>query len=302
MRAPLGTYSRIGLLHAALYPEDSLEGIRTSIRVIAADDFFGAVEITPVRDQALRRELCGVLQASQMVIDVDAGAGLYRGGLSLASLSADARARAAAYVRSVVDEASEMQAERVCVISGPDPGEASRRDALAALEDTLLDLCGYARANGTVQLALKMADRAVDKRFLIGPTWEGARVARVLRQQYPDFGVVLNLGHLALLDEDPEQAVQHAAPVLARVHLGNCVRSDRNHPRYGDSHPGFGIAGGEIDVPELAGFLRALVTVGYLRQGNNAVVAFEVRPGPGEDPATVIAHCKHVLAAAWAEV
>jgi sugar phosphate isomerase/epimerase len=299
---PLGDYARVGVVHAAAFPECSAQTALASIRAIAADGFFRAIEITPVDDAKSAREIRQVLTDAGMLIDMDAGAGLYRNGLSLCSVNAESRGHAIDYARWTIAQAGEMQADRVTLVSGPDPGDRHRSEAMAALIDALLDLCGYARATGGVQLALKMADRAVDKRFLIGPTLEGVQVARTVRKQHPGFGLVLNLGHLPLLDEDPAEAVQQAAPVLSRVQIGNCVRRDRSHSRYGDSHPRIGIPGGEIGEPELAWFLRELLRVDYLARSRDRVVAFEVRPGPEEDSRDVLAHCKRALASAWARV
>jgi sugar phosphate isomerase/epimerase len=297
VKAPLHDYMRVGILHAAAFPASSADELIT-IERIARDDFFGAIEITPVEDMRLAHNIRRVLDDTRTRVDIDAGAGLYRRNLSLS----DPHKGAIEYVRSVLDHAAEMHAERVNVVSGPDPREALRQSATATLTDTLLTLCEYARAAGDIKLGLKMADRAVDKHFLIGPTLEGARIARAVRGHYPDFGVVLNLGHLPLLDEDPEDAVETAAPVLSGVHIGNCVRRDPKHPRYGDSHPRFGIDGGEIGVRELAAFLRALLSISYLEPGTNRLVAFEVRPGPAEDPEEVIADSCRVLCEAWARV
>jgi hypothetical protein len=145
-----------------------------------------------------------------------------------------------------------------------------------------------------VELALKMADRAVDKHFLIGPTTDGVTVAQRVRESYSGFGLVLNLGHLPLLDEDPVAAAELAAPFLSRVDIGNCI------PASGDTHPRFGVSGSAIDSTQLSRFLRALVSTGYVAEGRRNVVAFEVRPAMDEEPFEVIAQSKQALCDAWA--
>jgi hypothetical protein len=76
--------------------------------------------------------------------------------------------------------------------------------------------------------------------------------------------------------------------------------SDRNHPAYGDMHPRFGLQGGENGVSELADFLKTLLEINYLTEGEPAGIGFEVRPMQGETSELVIANAKRTLKAAWA--
>jgi hypothetical protein len=84
--------------------------------------------------------------------------------------------------------------------------------------------------------------------------------------------------------------------------MGNCVIRDPNDPLYGDKHPRFGYKGGEIDVPELTEYLRALLDIGYLEEGKDRVLAFEIKPAPGESSRSIIAQAKRTLRAAWQRV
>jgi sugar phosphate isomerase/epimerase len=281
----------VGILQPAAFPASC--GL-AALRYITAGRHFGAVETTLVGARA--PEARTLLSAAGLLVDFDAGAALYASGASLCSLNDCARGQAVAMVRDCIDAAYALSAVRLSVVSGRDPGEPQRAAALEVLIDSLLTLYKYARQAGALELSLKMADRAVDKRFLIGSTVDGVGVALRVRERHPDFGLVLNLAHLPLLGEDPEFSVRLSAPYLARVHIGNCVIAD------GDSHPRFGVPSGAIGVADLASFLRALVSVGYLAPGGRNVVAFEVRPAPDDDPLAIIAESQRVLAEAWASV
>jgi sugar phosphate isomerase/epimerase len=298
MNGPPASHMTIGILQPAAFPDSVQSADRSlaALRQIVADGSFGAVETASTGCGATRSAASAVLKSSGLIVDFDAGAALYRSGASLCSLDQSERAQALRLVQEAIDEAYVLGAARLSLISGRDPGEHDRPFAIAALVDSILALYAYARANGDLELSLKVADRAVDKGFLIGPTLDGITVAEQVREQHPQFGLVLNLGHLALLGEDPPTAVQRAAPFLVRVHIGNCVK------HLGDTHPRFGVPGGEINVPELAHFLRGLISVGYLSLGSRNVVAFEIRPASDEDPLEVIADSKRVLSAAWAQV
>jgi hypothetical protein len=287
----------IGILQAAAYPDSvqSAEQSLAALRQITQHGFFGVVEVSHLGAAATRAART-LLEESGCTAEVDAGSVLYRSGASLCALEASTRAQAIALVHDAIDDAYALGATRVSIVSGRDPGEPDRPAALGALIASICELYEYARANGHLELALKMADRAVDKHFLVGPTLDGVVVAQRVRKQYPNFGLVLNLGHLPLLEENIELAVSASAQFLARADLGNCIVAN------GDSHPRFGVPGSAIGVAELVRFLGALLSAGYLCPGGNNIVAFEVRPAPGEDPREVIEDSTRALCAAWAQL
>jgi len=298
MNGSPASHMTLGILQPAAFPDSVQSAERTvaALQQIVADGYFGAVETTTTGGGATRDTASALLKRAGLITDFDAGVALHRSGVSLCSLERSERAQALRLVQEAIDEAYVLGAARLSLISGRDPGEHDRAAAIDMLVGSILALYEYARANGDLELSLKMADRAVDKRFLIGPTLDGIAVAQRVREQHARFGLVLNLGHLPLLGEDPPTAVQRSAAFLARVDISNCVVTR------GDAHPRFGVPGGEIGVPELVRFLRALVSVGYLSPGARNVVAFEIRPAPNEDPLDVIADSRRVLCEAWAQV
>lgn len=68
---------------------------------------------------------------------------------------------------------------------------------------------------------------------------------------------------------------------------------------YGDNHPRFGFPNSENDVPELARYLRLLLTIGFLNEKTRPIVSFEVKPWKDEWPEAVIANAKRTLNLAW---
>src|SRR5262249_9578512 len=216
--------ARIGILQPAAFPDGALGDVRQ----IVEDPFFSAIETT-LTDRAAAALLC----KSDMLVDVDAATRLYAHNASLCSLDTRTRDPAIELACESIDAACALGASRVSIISGCDPGAVQRSQAMEMLVDSIDRL--YAHARASLQIALKMADRAVDKRALIGPTLEGVEIARRVRQRHPGFGLILNLAHLPLLDEEPCSAVEQAAPYLARVDIGNCVKA------LGDTHPPFGV-------------------------------------------------------------
>jgi sugar phosphate isomerase/epimerase len=113
---------------------------------------------------------------------------------------------------------------------------------------------------------------------------------------------MVDLSHLPLQGETARDALAVAKDHLVHVHIGNCSLQKGN-PAYGDLHPRFGIAGGEVDVAEVREFLRVLLQIGYIGEGKQNVIAFEVKPmSADEPPEIVIANAKRTLMEAWAGV
>jgi len=135
-------------------------------------------------------------------------------------------------------------------------------------------------------------DRSIDKKSLIGPNALAVEVSAAVRRENPTFGLMLDLSHLPLQFETSEQALNVARDHLVHAHIGNCVLNDKGNPLYGDLHPRFGVEGGENDVPEVVEYLSVLRDIGYIGDGKQNVVAFEVKPAGGESSAVVIANAK----------
>lgn len=308
MKAPLTSYMKVGIVHFMAYPA-TMKGegpVAQTVARIAEDGFFQAIEVTWVKDPTERAKVKSILEQSHMTVGFGAQPSLLTTGLDLNSLDEAARRAAIDQIRAMIDMAYEMGIKRVAFLSGKDPGEGKRKEATDLLVDSLEQICAYAWQKGDMQVILESFDRTVDKKALIGPSNEAAAVARRVRERHANFGLMLDLSHLPQQFESAAQALSNVKDYLVHVHVGNCVIKDKEHPAYGDQHPRFGVPGGEVDVDELADFLRQLFHIGYLREGRGGddlpVVAFEVKPMAGESPEVVIANAKRTLLAAWAKV
>jgi sugar phosphate isomerase/epimerase len=149
---------------------------------------------------------------------------------------------------------------------------------------------------------LEVFDYDIDKKSLIGPAQLAGKFAREIRTRHENFGLMVDLSHLPLLREKPEEAILPVKDYLMHAHMGNCVIKDPALPAYGDMHPRFGFPAGENDVEQLAGFLQVLMDIGFLGEKKRPIVSFEVRPFGDEEPEIVIANAKRTLNEAWAIV
>ncbi len=213
------------------------------------------------------------------------------------------RQRAVAEIKLAVDEAAELGLRDVGLLSGSDVPAAERPAAMDRLEKSLVELCGYAGERGC-QIVLEVFDRDVDKKALIGPVGTALEIATRVKRSHKNFGLLVDLSHIPLLGESPEQALVPVKDHIAHIHIGNAYFTERTDPAWGDNHPRFGYPGGANDVPEIVAFLRVLFQIGYLKADGSSRgnVSFEIKPIPGEDASVMIAAAKRKLGEAWAQL
>lgn len=304
MQNPWESYLTMSIVHFMAFP-DCMGGtgpIVETVRQLALDDFFGAAEITWIKDPAQREEVRRIAEQSRLQLGYGAQAVLLLEKLSLNDLDPQGRERAVQAIKACIDEASELGCRRVAFLTGADPGDAERERALDGLADSILTLCRYGREKG-IALTLETFDRDVDKKSLVGPSPMAAEFAERIRAEYPDFGLLYDLSHLPLLRENVQDALGTLKDHLVHIHVGNAVVTP-GAPAYGDLHPRFGFPGGENDVAELTEFLKGLFDIGYLKPGveEKPWVGFEVKPQEGEDPQLILANTKRAWRQAWANL
>jgi sugar phosphate isomerase/epimerase len=292
----------LSIVHFMIFPE-TLTGsgpIVETVTKIVSDDFFSMIEVGHINESEVRKQVAELIATSHMRVAFGAQPTILTKKLDLNSFDEAKRKEALATLRPQIDEAKEIGASRFTVLSGPDPGADKRAEARRLLVDSLLDLCSYGKEKG-VNVTLETFDRAVEKKSLIGPAEEAEMISSAVKKQFPSFGLMYDMGHAPLLDEDPAKSLKLLKNDLVHVHVGNCVKKP-GLPAYGDQHPRFGFSGSENDVPQLVRFLRALFDVGYIRstvQDSSPVVGFELKPVPNEKPEAVIANGKRTWRKAW---
>jgi len=310
VQEPIAKYFRVGIIHPMAYPS-VIKGdgpVLETLQKILEDDYFTAVEVTWIQDPQVRAAAAKMLKLAHVEVVFAGQPPLLTQGLDLNAADNKDRQKAIDQTKVSIDQAYELGAKIVAVLSGPDPGAAERASATERLVESLCEVCNYAksqRANDPLYVSLETFDRTIDKKCLIGPTDEAVNVARKVRAQCDNFGLTVDLSHQPMLSESIEEMVGKAADYLIHAHMGNCVIDDPKNPAYGDLHPAFGCEHGENDVDELAEYLRALMHAGFFEKDlptGMPVVSFEVKPLASESSELVIAGAKRVLTEAWAKV
>ncbi len=300
----------LGVVYPKLFAHaNSGQGpILETLSKLLQDPFFSAVEVTWIKDDAVRRQARDLLQVSGMAVLFNGAPAIRELQINLCALDSELRQTSVERLKQVIDEAYFLGAKILHCVSGPDPGPAQRPEATRRLVDSLEQLCQYALENTTdytLVLALENSDREVDRMALLGPTVETVEVVQAVRRRFSNCGILLDQGHFPLMKENPEQALELARGMLTHVHIGNCYSKDRSKPYFGDKHLPFGVPGSDVGVAELAAFIRKLREIGFWGQKSAAtlpVISFEAGPYMGEPPEVVLANLKRYFTRAWALV
>ncbi|MDI7258848.1 MAG: TIM barrel protein [Thermodesulfobacteriota bacterium] len=294
---------QIGVVHFKAYPgiERGEGPILETLEKICADDFWTAVEVGWMRDYRVLNTARNLLDQSHLTVCYATQPKVLSLKLNLNSFDVKERNAAISSVKSCVDEAYDLGASVIRLIAGQDPGDAKREEAKKLLVDSLQQIMEYGKGEGQIDFTLKIFDRDIDKKNLIGHFKDALDVARALRPSFPNFGLLADLSHFPLLRERPEDAIPLIKDYLVSAHLGNCVCADKRHPAYGDIQPRFGLPGGEIDLPEVIHFFRVLKANDFFNKPQLPIVSAEVRPVlAGEISEIVLANTKRVIRQAWA--
>ena len=300
-------YASVGLIHFMAYPQ-CIKGegpILETLSSICRDDYFDLVEVTWMNDAAVRKEARRMIEASGLRCSFGGQPVLLTQKLSLNDPDETGRRKAVSEIKATIDQAYELGAVGFAFLSGKDLGVETRAEAMERLFDSTCEICDYSEEQGEMPILIETFDRVeYGKNSVLGPTSEAASFVERVRCLYPDFGMMVDLSHMPLLNESPMKMLTAAQDTLMHVHIGNCVMRDPAHPAYGDEHPRMGMEGGEVGVVELAEFLEALMKIGYLDGVTPRPMSFEVKPVAafGEKSEEVIAASKRVLNRAWAMI
>jgi sugar phosphate isomerase/epimerase len=303
MQDSLHKYMRVGLIHFMAYPATGKgEGpIVETLRRILLDDYFDAVAISWIKDAAAKAEVKRMLRSAHVTVAYGAHPRLLTQGLNVNDPDEAGREKALATLKEGIDEAYDLGASSFVYLSGRyDP--ARQEEAVDRLIRSTRELCAYAKARGSLTIVLEQFDHKIDKKSLIGPAPLARHIAETITREFDNFGLLVDLSHIPLIPETPEQAIVPLRDWLATVDIGNCVVADPSFAAYGDVHPHFGYPNSVNDVDQLVEFLRVLKRVGFLDPVRRPVVSFEVKPQGDEDPEIVIANSKRTLNAAWAKL
>lgn len=303
MKTPWQPHIQLGVVHFMLYPE-CIAGdgpIFHTLASICHDDFFEAVDVGPMNVPEVRRECAALMKDCQMAVTFACQPVQLRLGLDINSADDVHRQVAVNQILDLIPQAKQLGASRLALMSGKNVAAGEQKGAIDRLVASLKVICRRAREEAGLPVVLEIFDYDMDKKALVGPCKVAAQVARAVKMEFRDFGLLHDLSHIYLCHEDPAKHFPLIREHLVAMHMGSSV-SERDHPMFGDTHPLFGMPGGDCDVPELQHFLRSLFDIGYLRPGRRPVLGFEIRTPSNVSPLTAVANMKRTWQRAWWEL
>jgi len=211
---PWEAYMHLGIVHFMLYPE-TMAGdgpIVETVTKVANDDFFRVIEVRPINDADVQAKVKAICDVAHLEIGVGAQPLLLRGKLNLANLDETGRKAAVEAIKGAIDQAYFLGARITAMLDGPGsfPGEEKKAAATERLAESLNELCAYAKAKATdytMFLSLETFDQLVDKKSLIGPSKDAAKLAEMVKKSSPNFGLTVDLSHMPLLYEKPLESL-----------------------------------------------------------------------------------------------
>jgi len=303
MKEPMNKYFVPGIVHFMAFPS-TIKGegpIEETVKRVACDDYFGAIEVTWIKDPSVREAVRDIIQCSHLKVGYGAQPRLLTTGMNINDLDNDARLKAVASLKERLDEAYYLGAVGFAFLSGKYE-ESSKEESYKALVSSTKELCEYAKSLGDMKVILEVFDFDIDKKSIIGPAGLAKRFAEEITKDHDNFGLMVDLSHIPMVYESCEESILPIKDFLVHAHMGNTVINDPSSVGYGDTHPRFGFPNSENDVDEVVEYLRVLFKAGYLNDKNPPILSFEVKPWGDEDPELVIANAKRTLNTAWAKL
>ena len=296
------SYMNLGLVYFMAYPFSmSGEGdILATVRDVLKDTDFGAIELTRINDPEVRRQVAALCKQSGVTVYYGAQPQLMRNKENINSLDESLRQRAVERMKRCIDEAVEMNAAGIAYLAGHFEQDKVEEYYQALVKSTC-EICEYAKTRGNLPVNLEIFDYDVEKCSLIGPAPLAKRFAEEICPKYENFGLMIDLSHITQLRENFDENLDGIQPYIRHVHLATSVLEE-GAPAYGDQHPGFYFDKSVVTEDMLAAFLRKLFQIGYLAEGKQPTVSFEVKPWGDEDSAMLIAGAKRFLQRAWEKV
>lgn len=296
MRESIHKYFQVGTIQWMSHPKYD---VVDSIKKLASDDFFDALEIKHFDDPKKKEEAKKILAQSHMKVCYGAQPSLLGPGLNPNDIDEEGRKKAEEVLLAAIDEAEEMEASGIAFLAGKWQNK-TKDQAYEQLLKTTRTLCTYA-ASKNMRVELEVFDFDMDKAALIGPAPYAARFAADMRTTHSNFGLLADLSHFPTTYETSRFVIQVLRPYITHLHFGNAVVK-KGCPAYGDKHPRFGYPDSANDTAELADFLTILKEEGFFRPKAPLVLSMEVTPAEGEEEELILANTKRVLNRAWAMV
>lgn len=192
---------------------------------------------------------------------------------------------------TLVEVAAESGADRVAMVSGPDPGEKLREEAQKGIEEVLFAVTEKMLEYPGMQLLLEPLDRGAHKNNFIGPTSVAVELMKKVNEVHENCRLSWDSAHMALNKENLKESLRLAGPYIGHIHLANAVLNPAQEG-YGDWHMPMGKPG-FLDID--CGRKILCDAASFLRDGSYMGVSIESRCQDGQNPYENESVCREFL-------
>ena len=202
MKDSMYKYFKPGLIHFMAFPE-VIKGeglIVETVRKIACDDYFTAIEVSWIKDPQARNEVKRIVETSHLTLGYGAAPRLLTTGLNINDINEEGRKKAVDTLKEGIDEAYELGAVGFSFLSGKYE-EDTKEQSYQALVESTKELCHYAKNRGGIKVILEVFDYDIDKKSIIGPASLAKRFAEDVTKEHKNFGLMVDLSHIPMLHE-----------------------------------------------------------------------------------------------------
>lgn len=294
MKDSIHRYFQVGTIQWMSHPK---RNVLDSIRALAQDDYFDAIEICRIPNDEDRSTARRMLEQSHLKVCYGAQPRLLGPKLNANDLDETKRLAAEQTLLEALDEAAYFGAGGIAFLSGH-WSQDQKEESYAQLLKTTRRVCDAAKLKGMF-VELEVFDYDMAKQSLIGPAPLAARFAADMRMTHENFGLLVDLSHFPTTYETSRFVIRTLRPYITHFHIGNAVVR-KGCPAYGDEHPRFGFTDSANDTPQLLDFFRVLKEEGFFNVENPYVLSIEVKPWENEDDTLILAGTKRVINRAWA--
>ena len=220
MKDPIQKYFQIGTIQWMSHPPVNYP-LLESVKSLACDPYFTALEVTKVADDETRAAMKKILEQSHMKVCYGAQPRLLGSGLNPNDINEEGRKKAEATLIEAIDEAEYLGAKGIAFLAGKWEIE-TKNQAYSQLLKTTRNLCDYA-AKKDMMIEIEVFDYDMDKAALIGPAPYAAQFAADMRITHNNFGLLVDLSHFPTTYETSKFVVQTLRPYITHFHIGNAV-------------------------------------------------------------------------------
>lgn len=273
----------LGVNHMFLYPESMTDekAHTETLKKLVCNDSIDALDVWVWRGKERSCEEISILRDCGKVINYNIGDRFGEKTAFPACAKSEEFTRAYDLIMREIEYGLEAGSKKFVFASGPDD-TYDHKGAIERYSEFVEKVLEQVPEDCV--MCLEPTDWNVDKCFLLGRLDETVDfIKKVNSYGYINFGMLLDMGHIPIMHETLDSAINKAKDVLNHIHLGNAVIKCKDDPLYGDKHPSWNYPQGEYSDDDGIYFIKRLTEMGYTAR-ENATISFEMRPYDGMTP------------------